>query len=135
MNHSAIHKGAAIVISVLVLISTLSFSVSMHYCGDHLVDSALFSESKKCGGLDAEIEVYVKKPCCQDVIVLIEGQDDLTKADSQMSTPSSDHFFITCNGYISALFEGIPKQVISLQTYVPPNIIHDLQVLNATFLI
>ena len=37
-------KIASVSVALLVLFSTMSFSVDMHYCGDHLVDFS-FSDS------------------------------------------------------------------------------------------
>ena len=42
-------KISAILMAVVVLFSTMSFTISEHYCGDKLVDSALFSKAEFCG--------------------------------------------------------------------------------------
>ena len=68
----------------VVLCTTMSFTVNMHYCGDTLVDYALVQKAKSCGmelstpsknaGCDLQI---VKKSCCQDKSVTAKGHDDL----------------------------------------------------------
>ena len=43
------HKTLAISMSFVVLFSTMSFTINMHYCGDTLVETALFQKAKGCG--------------------------------------------------------------------------------------
>ena len=49
MIHNRILQLISMAMAVLVLISTLSVSIEKHYCGDHLVDVAIFAEAEKCG--------------------------------------------------------------------------------------
>ena len=35
--------------AIVVLFSTMSFTVDMHYCGDNLVETAIFHKAKGCG--------------------------------------------------------------------------------------
>ena len=44
-----IKKITALLMAFVVLFSTMSFTISEHYCGDHLVDSGLFSKAENCG--------------------------------------------------------------------------------------
>ena len=43
------HKFISVVMAVVVLLSTMSFSVDMHYCGDMLVDFSIMEQVKTCG--------------------------------------------------------------------------------------
>jgi hypothetical protein len=75
-------KISAILMAFVVLFSTMSFSISEHYCGDYLVDSALFSKAESCGmemqkpspTKDCSIN---KDNCCSDVVKQFEGQTNL----------------------------------------------------------
>jgi len=65
----------------VVLFSTMSFTVNMHYCGDTLVETTLFNKAKGCG---MEMEKpstegcsITKKNCCDDKQLVIDGQDEL----------------------------------------------------------
>ena len=129
MKVSILHKAFSVVLTFLVLFSTLSFTVEKHYCGDSLVDVAVFSEAKKCGGMDAEDEVYVKNSCCKDTI------DELNTADFDYF---NKNLKITLFAYVLSftnLFESLPKSIIPHKDYSPPNIVKDIQVLDETFLI
>ena len=75
------HKIMSIAMAFVVLFSTMSFTVNMHFCGDTLVDTAIFFKVKGCG---MEMEKpstegcsITKKNCCDDKQLAIEGQDEL----------------------------------------------------------
>lgn len=122
-------------LAVLVLASTMSFKVESHYCGDNLVDTSIFSEAKKCGGMDTEEVVYVKKPCCKDTVDIVKGQDDLNTVDfpyvSTMTQFTLSAFIYT---YYN-IFESVPKRIIPHKDYAPPNLIKDIHVVYETYLI
>lgn len=65
------HKIMASTMALVVLFSTLSFTVGMHYCGDVLVDTSMFHTAETCG-MEMEKTVTTsecsntKKNCCSD---------------------------------------------------------------------
>ena len=75
-----IHKIISLSLAFVVLVSTMSFTVNMHYCGDNLVDTAIFVEAETCGmemdttATDCSVK---KKNCCTKKQVIVEGQDEL----------------------------------------------------------
>lgn len=76
----------AISLSALLVLSTVSFMVSMHFCGTHLVDIAINDNAHGCGMLmagDESSPVDMAMPdmgCCENVHFTITGQDDLQVA-------------------------------------------------------
>lgn len=112
MKATVLHKSFSLFLAFLVLFSTFSFTVEKHYCGNHLVDTAIFSQAKKCGGIGAEDISYVKKPCCKDIVVIIEGQDELTVKDFQSIEKDT---YTTLVSYVLSytfLFETVAKPII-----------------------
>jgi len=128
------HKIFSVIVSFLVLLSTFSFTIEKHYCGERLVDVSLFSEAKGCG-MEMPDEAKEKKSCCKDVVDVIEGQDELSKVvfeDLELST----QLFISSYIYTyTSLFESLPKKINPHRDYLPPNIVYDIQLLDAVFLI
>ena len=116
----------------MVLFSTLSFTVEKHFCGGNLIDFAIFSEAKKCG---ENMEQTSMKPCCEDEVEVIKGQDEL-KFSSFEDLDLKDQVFITsfAFSYIN-LFESLPNQIIPFKDYSPPNLVFDIHVLDQVFLI
>ncbi|MBT8244519.1 MAG: hypothetical protein HKP48_11910 [Winogradskyella sp.] len=134
MNYLITHRVFAIVLSVLVLLSTFSFTVKKHYCGNNLVDVAVFSEAKDCG-MEIDTMVKVEKPCCKDTVDIVEGQDELNIVTFN-DLESATQLFVSSYIYTcTSLFESLPKQIIPHKDYSPPNIVKDIQLLDDVFLI
>jgi hypothetical protein len=112
----------------------MSFKVEKHYCGENLIDTAIFSDVKKCG-TESEDVAYVKKTCCKDTVHVFEGQNELNTVEFQdLETISSLTLFAYVSSY-RQLFKSLPKLIIPHKDYSPPNIIKDIQVLDETYLI
>lgn len=136
MNVAISHKVVSVILSFLVLFSTLSLKVEKHYCGEYLIDTAIFSKAKSCGmEMANNSKMSLKKSCCKDVIDIIEGQDDLSLASLDDLDLSQQQFIASYIFSYTSLFESLPKAIIPHKDYSPPNIIKDIQVLDETFLI
>ena len=133
MKYLLSHKIFAVILSALVLLSTFSFTVEKHYCGDKLIDIAVFSEAKGCG---MEMEATSKKKsCCKDTVDVIEGQDELNTVTFDDLVFSAQLFVSTYVYAYVSLFQNLPKQIIPIKNYSPPKLIYDIQLLGETFLI
>jgi len=129
--------------AVLVLASTMSFTLDLHYCGDHLVDYSLL-QANTCG-MDSMIDIpsdkidscapeVAQKSCCSDKQFKVEGQEDLK--------PSFADFHINEQVFIASLaysyiyiFESVENDFVPFQTYRPPHLTRDVQLLHESFLI
>ena len=75
-------KISSFFMALLVLLSTVSFTVDSHYCGDVLVDSSMFGHVETCGmevqqkSTSSECNI-TKKDCCSDEQLIVDGQDTL----------------------------------------------------------
>lgn len=123
--------------ALLVLISTVSFAVEKHYCGDYLMAVSVFSKAETCGMamIDEMVLPSVQKNhCCKNETEVIKGQDELKFRDFEDFT-AFQQLFITSYvySYIN-LFEDL-QQVIPHKDYSPPNLVADIQVLDQVFLI
>jgi hypothetical protein len=132
MIKSGFHKYFSLIMAFLVLFSTVSFTVDKHYCGDILVDTAVFSEALDCG---MEMSASKKKSCCKEELEVIKGQDKL-KLSKFEELPLHHQVFISSSEYsILNLFESIDKEIIPHKNYSPPNLVADIQVLDQVFII
>ncbi len=127
--------------ALIVLFSTMSFSVDMHYCGGHLVDFSLSEKvdtcmmkaelsksSSECAVMDMEMD------CCSDVEIVIEGRDDLKISFDQLTFDQQLFVASFVYTYIN-LFERFDENIIPFKDYSPPPLIRDIQILDQTFLI
>ncbi|GGD13898.1 HYC_CC_PP family protein [Hyunsoonleella pacifica] len=133
MIHQLLHKIFSVTLALLVLFSTVSFTIEKHYCGDTLIDVAVFSEAKSCGMESAD--VMQQKSCCDDEIDVVEGQDELKQASFEELDIKQQQFLVAFTyTYING-FKSLPKETISHKDYSPPNLVYDIQVLDEVFLI
>ena len=118
----------------VVLFSTLSFTIESHYCGDNLIDTAVFTKAKVCGD-NASQKITKLKGCCTHEVDVVKGQDKL-KLNSFDDLDIQKQIFLASYVYsYVSLFVSLPKQVVLHKEYAPPNLIFDIQVRDETFLI
>ena len=122
----------------VVLFSTMSFTVDMHYCGSKLVDTALFQSAKTCG---MEMEkpstegcTITKKNCCSDKQLIVDGQNELKLSVDKVSFEQQVFITSFIYTYIN-LFEGLDKNVASYEEYIPPLVIRQIYKIDETYLI
>ncbi|PNQ73879.1 hypothetical protein C1T31_06010 [Hanstruepera neustonica] len=123
--------------ALLVLFSTVSFTVEKHFCGDVLVDISVFSEVQKCGmEMDAaEQPSMTKKSCCKDTTDVIKGQDELTVKTFDDIEFEQQVFLVAFSHTYFDLFEDLTEREILHKDYSPPNLVYDIQVRDQVFLI
>lgn len=133
MNNHLLHKIFSIGLSLLVLFSTVSFTIEKHYCGDTLVDVSIFTEAEKCG-MEAQ-DMLQKKSCCKDEVDVVQGQDELKAPSFEDLNIEQQQLLVAFTQSYSSLFESLPKEVVAHTDYSPPNLVYDIQVLDQVFLI
>lgn len=122
----------------VVLCSTMSFTIDMHYCGDTLVDTAIFHKVKNCGMETQKnaIEdcVVTKKNCCNDKQIVINGQEELQLQVDQVSFEQQLFLASFVYTYIN-LFKNVEKELVSYKIYKTPLVIRQIYKLDETYLI
>ena len=132
------YKIMSLAMAFVVLFSTMSFTVNMHYCGGTLVETAIFQKVKGCG---MEMEKpstegcsITKKNCCDDKQLAIEGQDELQLQVDNITF--EQHLFIASFVYTYInFFEGLENNVSSYEEYKPPLVIRRIYKIDETYLI
>lgn len=130
---------ASFAMAFLVLFSTISFTVDMHFCGKHLVDFSLFKKAETCDMKammsDAMGEqMNMDMACCSDVNMVQQGQDDLKISFENISFDHQLFVATFISSYID-LFEGLETNVVPFKEYPPPLLIQDVILLEQQFLI
>ena len=132
------HKIMSFAMAFVVLFSTMSFTVNMHYCGDTLVETAIFQKAKGCG---MEMQnpskkgcAITKKNCCKNEQSVVDGQDELQFSVDTITF--EQQVFITSFVYAyTSLFEDFEKNVTTYNIYKPPLVVRQLYKLDETYLI
>lgn len=122
----------------VVLFSTMSYTVNMHYCGDTLVETAIFHKTEGCGmemdnSADEDCSIR-KKNCCDEKQLVVDGQDELQLGLDKTSFQQQIFIASFVYSYIN-LFEGLDKNVSSFEEYEPPPVIRQIFKIDETYLI
>lgn len=132
-------KISSIFMALLVFLSTTSFMVDKHYCGDMLVDVSLFTHAKTCGmevqkpSGSSECEITTKS-CCSDETLIIKGSDELKTSFNDLGFQQQIFIASFCYTYID-LFEGLKENIVPFEKYSPPLLVTDILIQDQTFLI
>lgn len=129
----------ASILATLVLFSSMSFTIDKHYCGDTLVDTAIFKQAKTCGmemsqSKNVSEDVILKKECCKNELIVKKGQDELNTSINSFSLDQQLFVASFIYSYLN-LFERLDTNTIPFNEYSPPLIVKDIHVLDAVFLI
>lgn len=141
----SVRKVSALILSMLVMLSSMSFTLNVHLCMGQIDNIALFKEAKACEmatqvtpcakeqhkeGHNHQIS---KKGCCEDHSIFIERQDEITKT---ASVAMPDVAFVAVL-YVVVAYLSAQSSVDtdSYKAYSPPLIERDIPVLIQSFLI
>jgi len=134
-----IHKISALLMAFVVLMSTMSFTMHMHYCGATLVDTSYFIEAETCGMNMTQPAntstdcAPIKTNCCTDKQITLEGQDELKlSVELQLEQQLFVALFLTA---YTELFEFSEVTITSHQDYLPPPLVRKLYQLEEEYLI
>ncbi len=132
------HKIASFIMAFVVLFSTMSFTINMHYCGDTLVETSLFHKAKGCGmemdNPSTQGCAITKKNCCDDKQLVVAGQDELQLHVDKITFEQQVFIASFVYTYIN-LFEGLDKNVSTYEEYKPPLVIRRIYKIDETYLI
>lgn len=132
MFKKALHKIFSSLMACLVLLSTVSFTVQKHFCGDTLIDAAIFSRAQVCG---MEMVSKEKRECCKEELEVVKGQDKLKLSKFEELSFQHQVFIATLVYSFLDLFQSFDEEIIPHKNYSPPNLVTDIQVLDQIFII
>lgn len=128
---------SAIVLALLVMVSSTSFMVGMHLCMGEVQNIALFA---KADGCEMEQSLppchrHIPSPCCDDDTVIHSSDDfkaSATHHHAALPVPADvDQTLVL----ISELIPSAPLSRFKYYNYDPPLRAHDLTVKHQVFLI
>nr|WP_262911085.1 hypothetical protein [Tenacibaculum ovolyticum] len=138
MIKQVFHKIISISMAFVVLLSTMSFTIDMHYCGGSLVDTAIFQKAKTCGMEMQKSQTkdcsITKKNCCNDKQTVINGQNELKLSFDVLSFEQQQFLASFIYTYIN-LFECVDENISSYRDYSPPLVVREIYKLDETYLI
>ena len=128
-------KAFSVLLSFIILLSSTSFSLSAHYCGQQLVDIALFGEAEACPMTKEKACESDKMPCCADRDIIIEGEDFLASKQLSKQEIKNTEVLIASLNYPIKLLVLNEFSVYTLENYNPPLIDREIPILIQSFLL
>jgi len=129
-----IRKISAFLMAIVVLLSTMSFTVSMHYCQGELVDTAIFQKAHSCGMEMGDDSTMKKNGCCDDKEIKIEGQDELKLPVAELNFDEQVFILSYVHSYLE-LVQTTEERKNTFFDYPPPFIVRQIFKLDESYLI
>ncbi|TLP82848.1 hypothetical protein ES765_01005 [Maribacter sp. ACAM166] len=124
--------------ALLLLLSTISWTVEKHLCMGRVLDIAWFDSAEDCG-MEAGLallgdSIQDENHCCANESFTMQGQDNLN-----LNIPTFDFsqqvFLISFTTSYLGLFQETVEKNIVINFYPPPLLAEDLNILHQFFLI
>lgn len=127
----------AILLSLIVVLSSMSFTIDKHFCGETLVDVSYFGKADTCCSkmeMKEQSQKKKKKKCCKNETEFI-ASTTFDKENVLVLTPKDVEFLVFhIHSYIN-LYQDPEVEKEFYKDVDPPDLVCDIQVLHATFLI
>ena len=130
-----IQKFTAALMSALLLLSTITWTVDTHLCMGRTMDVAFFTKADTCG-MEMLLDEGMENHCCDHETVVLEGQDNL-KTTNVTDDVQEQTFFIASTTAFYNDIKGSELLPVVLNGYPPPEDVRviDRNILYETFLI
>jgi len=133
----ALRSISAVLLAILVLASSTSFMVGMHFCMGEVQNIALFGKAESCQKEKAlpACHKHMKPACCQDALVYHEGTDFKGSIEQVHIVAHAPVDIEQAVALISEVIPASPIARIQYYNYDPPLRSCDLTVAHQVFLI
>lgn len=130
------NKIGAVLMIIVVLFSTISFTIHKQYCSGYLMDTALFSTSDACKLIKNNDCCEIVEDCCDLQQIVVEGQTEFLFNKVASSSSKKQQFVVNSLKLFFDDFEIYAQSIFQKKEYSPPNlVIINRQVIYQTFLI
>jgi len=128
----------SVCMAIIVLMSTMSFTVNVRYCDENIVATTLNSNDDPCSTEDLkalEDCCIPKKDCCQDAEIVFEGYEELRiQISKELKIQKLDPQALLVDAFYP-FYEVTFSNNVHYPSYIPPIIIRDRQLIHQVFLI
>lgn len=133
-----VKKISAFTLSLIVLLSSMSFTIEKHFCGGELMDISYFGEADGCDMDDlstvSSYEVVKENSCCVDETQIVESTTFDKERITKVTQKNIEFVAFFAYSYIN-IFNEVLLEEEPYKEFSPPDIIQDIQVFHQSFLI
>nr|WP_299487647.1 hypothetical protein [uncultured Allomuricauda sp.] len=130
-------NSGSIFLALMVLLSTVSWTVDKHLCMGRVMDVSFFAHADDCGMEEAMKAMGTdagENHCCDDESFTLKGQDDLKLSWYDLDLEHQTFLVVFTHSYLD-LFVPVEELPVPHEKYPPPILVKDIQVLDQVFLI
>ncbi|CAN0596184.1 unnamed protein product, partial [Ectocarpus sp. 12 AP-2014] len=112
----------SLIMALLLLLSTVSWTIEKHTCMGRVMDVALFAKADDCGmaaAMKAMEDDSLENHYCGDETLTLQGQDDLTISFNDISLDQPVFLVAFTHAYLG-LFKAVEQQSGKNEYYPPP---------------
>ncbi len=135
-----LYKISSIIMALLVLFSSFSFTIHKHMCGNEVADISYIIEAESCGmemnvceNNSTSQQKMEKEACCKNVTEVIEGNQNEQQALQSLEIQQAQFIIAFVDSYIF-LFNEV-KTTSFYNDYPPPLIVKNIYKLDQVYLI
>ena len=81
--NTTLRKISTTLLSLLVLFSSMSFTIDEHYCGTNLMDVSYFGDADNCGSeeltMNSRTSSVKQNNCCNGLVIIFRFKDNQQK--------------------------------------------------------
>ena len=131
------HKYISVVLAIIVVFSTISVTLTMHFCGKIVSSVTVLQNVKECcniGEKSEKITQVSKKSCCSTVKITKQSQTEFSTQKDVLTVLQKTIFTSFISVYLSLFSEQDKKDYLYL-VYLPPLISKPIYKLDQVYLI
>ena len=136
--NTTLRKISTKLLSLLVLFSSMSFTIDEHYCGTNLMDVSYFGDADNCCSeeltMNSRTSSVKQNNCCKDETTLLESSIFNKNKFINLQHVDVEILLFKTNSYL-VNFNYTAAEIEYYSDFSPPDIAQNIQVLHQTFLI
>ena len=121
--------------TLIVLLSTMSFTIHKRYCSGDLVDTTLFLESESCKIVVLNDCCEISEDCCNHEQIIIDGQKELPSRVIDSLPIIKQFFVINSSNLFLEDYNFQSKKSLFNREYNPPILVFNRQLIHQVFII
>lgn len=134
---NSFHKYMSVVLAFIVVFSTVSVTLTMHFCGETISAVTVLQNAEKCCDASKKVDETThisKKTCCSDVKITKDSQTEIQTHNTTLSLHQKVFFTSFVTTYLS-LFNTERKENPHFLDYSPPLVVKPIYKLDEVYLI
>jgi len=128
-------KIGAVLMTLIVLLSTMSFTINQRYCDGNLVDTTLFSKSESCKIVVQSDCCKITEECCDHEQIIIDGQKELPSRIVVETPIVNKYFVVSLQKFQIKNHDFQSENSVFYKKYIPPSLVFNKQIVHQVFII